>query len=514
MGKFLYGAAVQGIQGFIFQTNKLKEIAGASELVEQICTDKFFACVGREQYNETSALVLAAGNIKYLFDSKEACQAVVRQFPKIVMEFAPGITLSQAVVALEGGEVTKSHIDILEERLGAQRNRPFRPCDVGLMAIRRARNTGYPAIESERDDNGELRYLDSATSAKLTCPKSATSAKLTCQKSAAKRVITAFFGDDIDANRVPKDTTEITATGKGDTSWLAVIHADGNNLGATMQKMAGELSRQSSGSYGETFQQFSRLLDEATKSAAQKAYGETALKYLDPIQGGNRVKEPCRPILMGGDDLTLLIRADLALPFTKLFLKNFEEETKTRFGKLKLHTLRNGLTACAGIAFIKESYPFHYGYKLAEALCTEAKKRAKARVEKAEITPSCLLFHKVQGSFVDDYETITERELRAGKIGFDVGPYYVNEQNGRSIYHLEECAEALASNEGNRVKSHLREWLSALHSSEAFAQQKMDRLLSQGGPIVKILQLQECALKEGFSPVFDWLTINSLKSER
>ena len=39
--KYLYGAAVQGIQGFIFQTNKLREIVGASELVEEICTDMF-----------------------------------------------------------------------------------------------------------------------------------------------------------------------------------------------------------------------------------------------------------------------------------------------------------------------------------------------------------------------------------------------------------------------------------------------------------------------------------------
>lgn len=35
--KYLYGAEVQGIQGFIFQTNKLREIVGASELVEEIC---------------------------------------------------------------------------------------------------------------------------------------------------------------------------------------------------------------------------------------------------------------------------------------------------------------------------------------------------------------------------------------------------------------------------------------------------------------------------------------------
>ena len=41
MSQYLYGASVQGIQDFIFQTNKLKEIVGASELVESICTDFF-----------------------------------------------------------------------------------------------------------------------------------------------------------------------------------------------------------------------------------------------------------------------------------------------------------------------------------------------------------------------------------------------------------------------------------------------------------------------------------------
>ena len=41
MSKYLYGASVQGIQSFIFQTNKLKEIIGASELVEEICTSMF-----------------------------------------------------------------------------------------------------------------------------------------------------------------------------------------------------------------------------------------------------------------------------------------------------------------------------------------------------------------------------------------------------------------------------------------------------------------------------------------
>ena len=42
---YLYGLTVQGIQSYIFETNKLKEIIGASEIVEQLCTtwfDDFF----------------------------------------------------------------------------------------------------------------------------------------------------------------------------------------------------------------------------------------------------------------------------------------------------------------------------------------------------------------------------------------------------------------------------------------------------------------------------------------
>lgn len=36
--RYLYGASVQGIQSFIFATNRLREIVGASDLVEEIAT--------------------------------------------------------------------------------------------------------------------------------------------------------------------------------------------------------------------------------------------------------------------------------------------------------------------------------------------------------------------------------------------------------------------------------------------------------------------------------------------
>ena len=39
--KWLYGASVQGIQGYIFQTNKLKDVIGASGLVKDLCETSF-----------------------------------------------------------------------------------------------------------------------------------------------------------------------------------------------------------------------------------------------------------------------------------------------------------------------------------------------------------------------------------------------------------------------------------------------------------------------------------------
>ena len=66
MSKYLYAAAVQGIQDFIFKTNDLKHIVGASELVEQICTKAF----DEFEVNEANgvSVVRAAGNIKFIFE--------------------------------------------------------------------------------------------------------------------------------------------------------------------------------------------------------------------------------------------------------------------------------------------------------------------------------------------------------------------------------------------------------------------------------------------------------------
>ena len=335
MSKYLYGAAVQGIQGFIFKTNELKHIVGASELVEQICTSDF-----EEFAKNGESVVRAAGNIKFIFDKKEDCQKAVREFPKKVMTKAPGITISQAVVAFD--EDFGKAIDDLEDLLKVQRNKPSRSVTSGLIGIKRANNTGLPVVCVMEVDE-KIIYKDEPTLQK----ERSQNVKGLCEKSFGKEALLE--------KEIAYNISDITDR----NDWIAVIHADGNGLGKVVQAV---------GKQKDVFKEFSQKLDLATKEAANQAFIVVFNKFKD-----KRII-PIRPVVLSGDDMTVIIRGDLAIDYAKAFISAFEDKTKEHLGEiLKGKQVfaedKDYLTACAGIAFIKSSYPFYYGYQLAEDLC-------------------------------------------------------------------------------------------------------------------------------------------------
>ena len=443
MSRYLYGAAVQGIQDFIFKTNELKHIVGASELVEQVCTSAF------DEFAENGeSVVRAAGNIKFVFNEKTECARAVREFPKRVMTMAPGITISQAVVPLDD-DFGKA-IDDVEALLKVQRNKPSRSVTTGLIGIKRANNTGMPVVLIKKDD-----FKDESTVQK-ECFQNV---KNLCKNS---------FGKEVLSHReVAYDISDLTD--KND--WIAIIHADGNGLGKVVQVV---------GKQKEVFREFSQKLDKATKEAANKAFESVADKFKE------KTIVPIRPVVLSGDDMTVIIRGDLALDYANAFITAFEETTKHYLGKIlqEQHVFAEGkdyLTACAGIAFIKSSYPFYYGYQLAEDLCGQAKKDTKAiyGAETNYLPPSCLMFHKVQDSYVVDYKDIVERELTAKDgLSFKAGPYYIHPQNSKNtVEDLVKASKLLNSENGDGIKSGIRNWISLRIEDKNKADQRKNRML-------------------------------------
>lgn len=483
---FLYGAAVQGIQGFIFQTNELKDIVGASELVEEICTDMF----KKNFLGDGELIVSAAGNIKCLFSSEKQCRDAVMYFPKMVMEAAPGITISQAVVKTSTEAIENDFqaiVDQLEGRLRSQRNRPCKSLTTGLMGIERSRRTGLPAVqvvESDSPDGSKKEeFLDRGTAKKKRRSDKSLST-ITLAK-------TSFGLDDVDHDDLALNIEDLTDR----NDWIAIIHADGNGLGEILANRGGDKKGLS---------EFSGKLSEATIAAAQKTFQELLPRLEKPF--------PIRPVVLGGDDMTVICRADMAIAYTLSFLTHFEEETALR---------GFALTACAGIAFIKSSYPFYYGYDLAEALCGRAKKDAKSRKVNG-LAPSCLMFHKVQSSFVEDFNDIANKELtpQAGH-SFEFGPYYLNDREGRwTISQLLEHAFKLTDREndkddkdGNAIKSNIRNWMSLMHEDTGKAEQYKKRVLKLAKKYRETFQQAVTPInRDGVAcyPAYDIMSISSL----
>ncbi|MDQ7060877.1 MAG: hypothetical protein Q9M43_06950 [Sulfurimonas sp.] len=453
MSKYLYGASVQGIQEFIFATNKLKEIVGASELVKSVVFE--FEKISAYKGGDEHILLNAAGNIKAIFDDKDLCEKVVLEFPKLIQKSAYGISISQAVLEIKDKH-TQEDINQLEKKLKIQRNKPSIALDLSINIMKLNPSTAKPLISKD---------MDKATSQKLQAYESIKDKSNT------------------DLHKLSNSKNKI-----------AVVHIDGNGLGQLIPKLKIPLS------------EFSFKLDQATQEAFKLAKGEKAL----------------REIILGGDDVTVICNADDALDFTKEFLSNFETQTEK--------TLGNKLTACAGIAYTNEKYPFHYAVDLAETLCGVSKKHSKKINE--DLAPSSLMFHNIQSSnfqswdkFIEDERTIKNDK---GIIRLDFGPYYLDEKNQVLIQDFQNSLEAYKC-DGSPI-SRLRNWMGELYKNAKNADTLLERIntiTDESGKwnscimdrnlknINQELSSQELIIdKDGFSktPIYDILQILSVTS--
>ncbi|MDY0181452.1 Cas10/Cmr2 second palm domain-containing protein [Aliarcobacter skirrowii] len=438
MSKYLYGASVQGIQDFIFKTNKLKEIIGASKIIEDMDSKDF-----QKEYNlkeKPEKLLQAAGNIRLRFNNKEDLEKVVKNFSKDIMLKAYGITISQAVV--EDTNDYKKDSKELEKKLKIQRNKVSIPLDFHFNILKQNPRTALPLVSSDKDKATEQKVERF---------------KLFADKQKKENRETIFKIEDLSNNK----------------NKIAIIHADGNGLGNIVKEL------------NETeIVKFSKDLDEATKEAYKLA-----------SEGIEKIRE----VILGGDDLTVIIDANEALKFTKKFLEEFEKATKN------IHKGYD-LTACAGITFCNEKYPFHYAVKLAEDLCSHAKKDSKdfAKEKNLSLAPSSIMFHNIQSSNVESFSKFIDDELTINGVRCDFGAYYLNEyENKPTIENLEKVIEDFKKE--NSPKGRLRTWLSDLEFDKTYAQNQLKR----------IKKMSEGKWKsENLSKLYDGLELGNLVVEK
>ncbi len=160
----------------------------------------------------------------------------------------------------------------------------------------------------------------------------------------------------------PKTFQQLVGNG-----YMAVIHADGNDIGGSAPKVdekqpaEGELKRAA-------FYHRNRVL---IRKALLAALDRTFESQEKPNASEKTRYMPALPLMVGGDDVLVVTRADVALKFVAKLCSELETLQSTR-GDL-FH-----LTLGIGVVIAPHTVPFHRLHQVAETLASSAKVEYRA----------------------------------------------------------------------------------------------------------------------------------------
>jgi hypothetical protein len=199
--------------------------------------------------------------------------------------------------------------------------------------------------------------------------------------------------------------------------YVGLVYADGNAIGRLVQELDSP----------EVCQDFSELLDGSIRQACYDALGETCWREITQLRenraNGKRTGQlPADILLLGGDDLLVLLPADRALDFALHVTETFERLTRQSQAQgaarqfLKHRLGQRGLTISCGVALGPARYPFYLLLDLAEELLRSAKHGGSDDEETTKYwAPAYVDFHLVAGSTSQELSAIREEDYRVDK---------------------------------------------------------------------------------------------------
>ncbi|MEM8535488.1 MAG: hypothetical protein AAGF95_31950 [Chloroflexota bacterium] len=432
---------ITGIQNYIFGSNRLRENIGASFLVEQATSQWLHDALSDYKHNlsengqevkdptdtDTNADKLQAevvyrggGNIVILFDTLEQAQTSVSNLNKIMLVEAPGLEIAAAHIEFDWDTRAVGGIDgvynELLNKLAEQKQvrRPSTPL-LGQSVTLGCHATGLPAVAfaavgAARDEKKPLQIVP--VSAEIDAKVNGDTGDKADDR------LRHFLG--LERRKDYRLSLHLDELGRshGESSYIALVHADGNNMGVRFKKLVDQYDKQ--GQNGEcivAIRELSRSVETASRTALQ-ATVESLIKTLDALPEDKPLKKsisipedkrdkaykyylPFRPLVFGGDDVTFVCDGRLGLSLAATYLTAFEQATTNLPG--------GPAYACAGVAIVKAHYPFARAYALCEELCRNAKQMAKDVKEKHDKDASAMDWHFALSGPIGSIAGIRER---------------------------------------------------------------------------------------------------------
>lgn len=261
--------------------------------------------------------------------------------------------------------------------------------------------------------------------------------------------------------------------------YLALIHADGNGVGSGLGKDKTDSERAA------FFHQNRVLLRRAVNQAIDEHC---------PDMG----RAPLIPLMLGGDDLLFVARAEIALPFVVTLCEALEALQKDSTGFK--------LTLGVGVVITKRKIPIHRLHEVAEQLAGSAKRRYRGLTEASAEGRSIVDWAVYSTAWAGDLADIRRRDWLRGSVDdlrvLSQRPVDVLGEGLDSLQQLVASAETLQ----NAPRSQLRYLVEQLPrgralsdlafaelSKEALGQAKVESIWRSSGAasITNVLDLVE-----------------------
>jgi hypothetical protein len=447
---------VTGIQDYIFGSNRLKEIVGASEIVTQATswwifdvlrdlnlkwTTNLFAKSNShkspfdaidtdskiEEKNLDAEIIYAGGgNTLILFADKDKAVEFTQKYTLKLIKDARGL---ETVIAhseefeMSNGKIITEIVENTFEELNLKKaNRKVSTPLLGLAVSAQCVSTGGVATQF---DGLREKYISTESYQKQAYDSKA-------NKRLKEEVLQQL---DWKGLKAPSDFDDLGRT-RGEASYIAVVHTDGNGMGKRVEKV-GELA----GNNREWIIQmrnFSESIYKANISAMEKTIEQILWKIngdkkeliddrnekFDLSQNKEKTETyfPFRPLIFGGDDLTFVCDGRIALSLTAFYLNEL----------LKINLSDDKpIYARAGISIIKSHYPFSRAYKLAEELVKSTKERIK-HIDEENKEVTAIDWHVAMSGLLGNLEEIREREYTTSDGKLTMRPLVLHPQNDES----------------------------------------------------------------------------------
>ncbi|ODT03824.1 MAG: hypothetical protein ABS52_07810 [Gemmatimonadetes bacterium SCN 70-22] len=436
MKRYMVLIESSGNQRYIFATDKRRENVGSSDLIERVGRVWGHDAIERAEAHgyDVKTLIVAAGKILLHIDDRGAARDIVRDVTLAALREAPGLDVAGVIREFDADApngISNSSRAVHREFQDARARRPGPEHRfLQLPLVERCSSSGMPAARIVPVGGGP-QPRSAASAAKLEAVLGGAYRRLAAsigvdEEALATRIVPWLAStqvdndyDDAEDDAPPQDDgdrehVETDGDAVERAAWVAVVHADGNSLGEIFRTL-------------DQPRDFSDAVDRCTHWAFERAVRET---------WGNPDNRMILPLVLGGDDLTVLCDGERALDFAISYLRWFEgfasdahEASEDAAARLciqevvKKHT--NGtsqrITASAGIAIVKPHFPFASAHDLASGLT----KSAKSAKHYLGIPASSLDFHILYDSSISELDAIRKR-LHTGETLLTAKPYVVH----------------------------------------------------------------------------------------